>query len=382
MDEQVISESDADKPRRTEPSHAPSSARNGGGRDAEPPDKRSRWPLIALGVVIVVAAIGAAIYWFLHRGQETTDDAYTDGRAVVISAKVGGYVAQLAVNDNQFVHEGDLLVQIEQKDYAAARDQAAGQMAAVAAQLDDARVSLAKAQTTYPAQLKQAQGQQLEAQGRLYQAQREFDRQHHIDRAATTQQSVDSAAANLKIAQGQVEVATAQVQQAELIRENIAQTQARVKQLEGQLQQARAAFEQAEINFGYTQVTAPHDGWVTRRNVEKGTLIQAGTLIMAIVQPEIWITANFKEQQLNRMRPNQTARIRVDAYPDLRLEGHVDSIQLGSGTRFSAFPPENATGNFVKIVQRVPVKIVIDRGLAPGFPLPLGLSVEPVVFVK
>ena len=344
---------------------------------------RSKWPLIALGVAVAVALIGGLIYWLMTKDQQSTDDAYTDGRAVLISPKVGGYVTQLAVTDNQFVHQGDLLVQIEPRDYLAARDQAAGQVTAVSAQLDAARVALNKARITYPAQLKQAQGQLQEAKGRLYQAQREYERQSGIDRAATTQQTVDSANAGLKIAQGQAEEAEAQVQQASLVQENLAQAEAQIKQLEGQLAQQKATLDAAELDLSYTRVVAPHDGWVSRRNVEAGTFLQPGALILAIVEPEIWITANFKEKELGRMRPGQRVDIRIDAYSDLKLEGHVDSLQTGSGARFSAFPPENATGNFVKIVQRVPVKIVIDKGLpADAPPLALGLSVIPTVHFK
>jgi membrane fusion protein (multidrug efflux system) len=145
---------------------------------------------------------------------------------------------------------------------------------------------------------------------------------------------------------------------------------------------ARAQLDQAELNLSWTHVTAPQEGWVTRRNVEVGNYVQAGQALLALVTPEVWITANFKESELDRMRPGQRVDIGVDAYPSLHLVGHVDSIQLGSGSRFTAFPPENATGNFVKIVQRVPVKIVIDDGLPPGMRLPLGVSVTPVVHLK
>ena len=352
-------------------------------KDDKPQKKRSKWPLIALGVAIVIAIIGALIYWLLTKDQQNTDDAYTDGRAVMIAPKVGGYVTQLAVNDNQRVHQGDVLLTIDARDYVVARDQAAGQYAAMQAQLDNAKVSLEKARTTYPAQLKQAQGQLLEAQGRFYQAQREHERQHHVDREATTQQTIDQSDSGLKIAQGQLEEAEGQVHQAELVPENIAQAETQVKQLEGQMLQAKASLDQAELNLSYTKVTAPHDGWVTKRNVEQGALVQPGTLVMALVEPELWVTANYKESELTRMRPGQRVRIRVDAYPDLDLEGHVDSVQLGSGSRFTAFPAENATGNFVKIVQRVPVKIVVDKGLDPNAPpLPLGMSVIPTVYFK
>jgi membrane fusion protein (multidrug efflux system) len=140
--------------------------------------------------------------------------------------------------------------------------------------------------------------------------------------------------------------------------------------------------EQAQINLGYTRVVAPQDGWVTKRNVEVGDFLQSGQQIMALVVPEVWVTANFKETALARMRPDQRVKISVDAYPQLKLRGHVDSVQLGLGSRFTAFPPENASGNFVKIVQRVPVKIIIDSGLDPQTPLPLGVSVEPTVLLK
>jgi membrane fusion protein (multidrug efflux system) len=129
-------------------------------------------------------------------------------------------------------------------------------------------------------------------------------------------------------------------------------------------------------------VRAPSDGWITRRNVQLGSFLQAGVSLFSIVTPQVWVTANFKESQLERMRPGDKVKVEVDAYPNLDLHGHVDSVQLGSGSRFSAFPAENATGNFVKIVQRVPVKIFIDDGLPRDQPLGLGLSVTPKVYLK
>jgi membrane fusion protein (multidrug efflux system) len=140
--------------------------------------------------------------------------------------------------------------------------------------------------------------------------------------------------------------------------------------------------EQAQLNLSYTDVVAPQDGWVTQRRVERGNYVQVGAAIFSIVSPQVWVTANFKETELTRMRPGQEVDITVDAYPSLKLRGHVDSVQLGSGSRFSAFPAENATGNYVKIVQRVPVKIDIDSGLDPNIALPLGISVEPTVHLK
>lgn len=353
-------------------------------KDDDSPNKKkgSKVPLIILAIVVVLGAIGGGIWWFLHRNQTNTDDAYTDGRVVMMSPQVNGYVTVMAVNDNQFVHQGDLLIQIDPRPYEAARDQAKGELAAEQAQLDSARVALEKAKTTYPAQLEQAQGQLVQAQGTLNNAQSDYKRQHAVARGATTQQNVDQSTASLKSAQGQVQVAQAQVDIAKLIPQNIEQADAQVKQLEGQVLQAQAKLATAEVNLSFTRVTAPQDGWVTRRNVEQGNYLQPGTQIMALVTPDVWVTANFKETQLARMRRGQVVDIDVDAYPNLKLKGHIDSIQLGSGSKFSAFPAENATGNFVKIVQRVPVKIVIDSGMDKNEPLPLGVSVVPTVYFK
>ncbi len=135
------------------------------------------------------------------------------------------------------------------------------------------------------------------------------------------------------------------------VQQNIEQSNQQVSQQQGQVDQAQAQLDQAELNLSYTHVTAPQEGWITRRNVERGNYATSGTSIMSVVSPEVWVTANFKETQLNRMRPGQAVDLAVDAYPGLKLKGHVDSVQLGSGARFSAFPAENATGNFVKIVQ-------------------------------
>lgn len=351
------------------------------GGDA-PKKKGSKLPLIILAIVVVLGAIAAGIWWFLHRNQVNTDDAYTDGRIVMMASQVNGYVTVMAVNDNQFVHKGDLLVQIDPRPFEADRDQAKGDLVAAQAQLDNARISLEKAKTTFPAQLAQAQGQLTQAQGTLTNSQTDYKRQHAVERGATTQQNVDQSTATLRSAQGQLQVAQAQVDIAKLIPQNIEQAAAQVKQLEGQVLQAQAKLATAEVMLGFTRVTAPQDGWVTRRNVEQGNYLQSGAQIMALVTPDVWVTANFKETELGRMRRGQEVDIEVDAYPDLKLKGHVDSIQLGSGSKFSAFPAENATGNFVKIVQRVPVKIVIDSGLKKDEPLPLGISVVPTVLFQ
>jgi membrane fusion protein (multidrug efflux system) len=371
-------------PRRARQDLEPQSTGAGepdGGATGEPPE-RTRWPLIALAVLIVIGVIGGTFYWYLTKDEVSTTDAFTDGRAVMVSPHVAGYVTKLAVNDNQFVHKGDLLVEIEPRDYLAAQDQAEGQLKALEAQLDNARLAVAKARVVYPAQLAEAEGQLRQAQGQLFNNQRQFARQQSLSDLATTQANRDTANSGYQSAAGQTQQAEAQVAQAKLVRQNIAQAETQVRQLEGQVEEARGSLEQAQINLGYTRIVAPQDGWVTMRNVEVGYYLQPGQQIMAVVVPQLWVTANFKETALARMHPGQKVRIHVDSYPKLKLRGHVDSIQRGSGSRFSAFPPENATGNFVKIVQRVPVKIDIDSGLDPKRPLPLGVSVEPTVLLK
>ncbi len=351
-----------------------------GGKDGK--NKNSRLPLIILAIVVVIGAIAGGIWWFLHRNQVGTDDAYTEGRAILVAPQVSGYVVTLAVNDNQFVHKGDLLVQIDTRPYVAARDQAKAQVEVAQAQLENAKANLDLAKDTFPARLKQAEAQRDQARAQQQKAAADLKRQRSVDPRATTQQDIDAAVAAAAAAGATTGSQEANVDINRPIKLNVALVAAQVQQAQAQVTQSQAQLDTAELNLAYTHIVAPQDGWVTRRNVESGNYLQSGAQIMALVTPEVWVTANYKESQLARMRPGQRVEFEVDAYPSLKLRGHVDSIQLGSGSRFSAFPAENATGNYVKIVQRVPVKIVIDSGLDPNLPLPLGLSVTPTVFFE
>jgi membrane fusion protein (multidrug efflux system) len=338
----------------------------------------AKWVLL---LIVLLAAAGAATYWYLTKDEATTDDAYIDGNAVTVAPQVSGTVVALNVTDNQRVKAGDLLFEIDPRAYVAARDQAQSSLQVAEAQLANARINLEWAKQDYPAKLDAAQAQLAAARANQFKAHADARRQRSLPKQATTQQDIDRANAELQSADAQVDQAQASVRQAQLVPEYIGQAEAQVRQLEAQVALARAQLDQAMLNLSWTKVTAPQDGWVTKRNVQQGNYVQAGESVLSLVTPDIWITANFKESQLDRMRPGQKVRIAIDAYPQLHLVGHVDSIQLGSGSRFTAFPPENATGNFVKIVQRVPVKIVIDSGLDPNLPLPLGISVEPTVYL-
>ena len=397
-----IRRGDADRPARPSPDKD-GDGKDGGDKDAgkaSKPDggdkkgddedpaqanrRRKARPFVRAGVVLVLLVLiaGGFYYWWSNRDLEDTDDAYTDGRAVTIAPHVAGYVTKLAVNDNEFVHQGQVILQIDPRDYVAARDQAAASLATGEAQVKGQEQATEVAKVTCPAQLQQARANLDSARASQFKAQTDFNRQHRIDRAATTQADVDASTAALGQANAQVERAQAAVTQATPVAPNIGQQTATGKQRAAAVQQAQASLATAELNLEWTTVRAPMDGWITHRNVNQGDYVQQAQQILSLVSPEVWVTANFKETQLARMRTGQQVRIGVDAYPTLKLRGHVDGIQLGSGSKFTAFPPENATGNYVKIVQRVPVKIVIDSGLDPTLPLPLGLSVSPSVELK
>jgi len=354
--------------------------------DDKPDDKKdqkhSKLPLIIGGVIVAVALLAALLYWLLTRNEESTDDAYTEGRAISIAANVSGYATALYVNDNSYVTAGQLLVVIDPREALAekAQDQAAILLAK--SQLNSAILNLQIEQVQAPAQLLQAQAQLAQAEANEFVAHRNYLRQIDVDQRATASSDIDQAAAQLRSAQASVKSAQAQVDIAGLVQQNIATARQAVQQRQAQLAQAEASLAQAAVKLSYSYIRAPQDGSITMRNVDLGTYVQAGQQVFYIVSPHFWVVANFKETQLNRMRPGDRVKMTVDAYPGLKLTGHVDSIQQGSGARFSAFPAENATGNFVKIVRRVPVKIIIDSGMPRGQGLPLGISVDPTVYLK
>lgn len=374
-----------DKPDNGEDQKNSSAQKDNNQKENNQKDEKKRpgkKPLIILGIVVIIMVIVAAVWWFLTRNEETTDDAFTEGNAVTIAPKVAGYVTELPISDNQRVHKGDLLVVIDPRDAAAQRDQARAQVGLAESQLHQAQAQLDLAKVQYPAQRDQAQAEVAKAEADLANARAEYKRQRGVDPRATSQQNIDTASAQLRSAEAGVANARAQLEVASQVKLQIRQQETNVEARARQVEQAKAQLETAELNLSYTEVRAPFDGFVTLRNVQLGSLVQAGTALFSVVSPDIWVIANFKESQLERMRPGNKVQLSVDAYPDMELEGHIDSIQQGSGSRFSAFPAENATGNFVKIVQRVPVKIVIDKGLDANHPLPLGLSVEPKVTVE
>jgi membrane fusion protein (multidrug efflux system) len=348
-------------------------------KDDKKDKPHSKTPLNIIVVVVVVLAIIGLIVWLFTRNEVSTDDAYTDGNVVTMVPKVSGYIMALYVDDNSRVKKGDLLLRIDPRDYVTARDQAAAQLALATAQLQAAEEALRIARVQYPAQLVSARAQARSAAASLEDARRAYARQHEVDRRATTEESIDQSTNQQSSADAALQSAQAQVAIAALVPEQIRQAETAVAERDAEVKQAQAQLEQADLNVGYTQIRAPSDGFITMRSAQLGGYVSAGSPMFFLVEQGVWVTANFKESQLGRMRLGDPVDMRIDAYSGMRLHGHVQSIQYGSGARFSAFPAENATGNFVKIVQRVPVKIVIDGGLDPNTPLPLGLSVDPVV---
>ncbi|OLE55119.1 MAG: hypothetical protein AUG51_05685 [Acidobacteria bacterium 13_1_20CM_3_53_8] len=423
--------------------------------------------LIVASVILILGLIFGIRYWLYARSHESTDDAFIDGHVVQISPKIAGYVAKVYVTDNQPVNEGDLIAEIDARDYETRLQQAQAALDAGLARLREARtgIELTRANTrastqqasavveqarsgvaaqraaaaaertrisqagagvsTAQANLQQSRAQVTAAEAEAARASADVARyQELFQRDEISRQRLDQAIAasqtanaQLDAARGRVAAAAAQVNEARaaettaaenarraqaqiggaqagvnealgrLAQANTAPQQVAVSEAQAEtagasIEQLRAAVEEAQLELSYTKIYAPETGRVTRKAVEEGALVQVGQPLMAIVSGEVWVTANFKESQIGRLQPNQPVEIVVDAYPGKIFKGHVDSIQAGTGARFSLIPPENATGNYVKVVQRVPVKIVFDEPPNSQFLLAPGMSVEPEVKVK
>jgi membrane fusion protein, multidrug efflux system len=327
---------------------------------------------ISLCIVVVCAA---ALFWWVHaRNYESTDDAFIDARVVPISSQITGAIVYLAVTDNQLVPAGGLLFRIDDRDYRAALDQAK-------AQVEQADATIANLTAQIDAQqsrIEEAKREVTEASGALtFSQQQNIRAQDLLRRGAGTVEAAQQAASDLTQKQAAFNAAVANEAAAEK-QIDVLKTQQEIAR--AQLDQSKAAEELAEANVSRTLIKAPVDGIATKITGAKGAYAQPGQALLMFVPREMWVTANFKETQLNLMRPGQPVDIEIDAYPGRSFRGHVDSIQAGSGAAFSLLPPENATGNYVKVVQRVPVKIVFDKPL--DVYVGPGMSVVPWVKVR
>lgn len=341
-----------------------------------PPRKRKRrWPLIGgIGALILIAAI---IVYYLHfiAPYESTDDAFIEGYVPFVAPRVPGQVIRLAVRDNELVNEGALLVEIDPKDFETAVDQASANLAAAQTQSEQAKAQV----TVDEARVAQQQAAVIAAEAEARRSEADLKRYQSVESRAVSKTQLDLTRTQATSTSASVE----QARQAEKAAEaQVNLSLASVKTAAARVQQTEAALKQAQLNLSYTKVIAPVTGKVTRRTVEQGAYVQTGQSLLALVQTNLWVVANFKETQLTHMRPGQPVRIHVDAYPQHEYKGKVDSLQAGSGARFSLLPPENAVGNYVKVVQRVPVKILFDEPLDPTIDFGPGMSVEPKVRVK
>jgi membrane fusion protein, multidrug efflux system len=329
--------------------------------------------IVCLGLIVV--GIIAGIVWYLHaRHYESTDDAFIDGRPVLVSPQVSGSITGVNVTDNQIVKTGDLLATIDPRNYKAAVDQADAQIRQAEATLKnlDAQIAAQRAQVDQTSQ------QVSEAQAAFKFAQDENTRyQDLVQKGAGTVQRAQQASSDLNGKQAALDAATAAKVGAE---RQIDVIGAQKVVAAAQLDQARAQKDRADADLERTALRGTIDGRVTRLTAAVGALAAPGQSIMIVVPLDVWVTANFKESQLADMRIGQPVDIRIDAFAGRKFAGRVASVQAGSGTAFSLLPAENATGNYVKVVQRVPVKITFDQ--RPDVELGPGMSVVPTVTVR
>jgi membrane fusion protein (multidrug efflux system) len=395
---------------------------------------------LLLALLILAIVVGIPIYAY-YSVRESTDDAQVDGHLVPISARIGGTILEVLVNDNQPVRAGQELVRLDPADYQVALQQAQAQLATSQATTIESQENVPITTITTTSQVSTSASQVQEAQAAVnsaghgvqaaqakvnaanatlqqrqanyVKAQKDLARlQDLVQKDEISRQEFDAAVANADANAAQVEsakadvltaqrnydqavaqlgeakarLATAQVQsrQSEQVRaRQQAVAEARFKQAQAQVQQRQADLQQAKLNVSYTSIRSPVDGVVTRKTAEPGLQVSPGQQIMSIVPlDDIWVTANFKETQLKSMRVGQKVEISVDTYGGRKYRGHIDSIAAASGAKFSLLPPENATGNYVKVVQRVPVKIILEPGEDRDHSLRPGMSVEPTVLLN
>ncbi len=316
-----------------------------------------------VGLIVLVGLIVGFFYSQYRKTHISTDDAFIDGNVHTIAAKINGTVKNIYVSDNQHVKQGDLLIEIDPADYSVRYREASSVVHAEKAKLDEAETRIAAARANLElakANLKLAELEKTRSEN-LYQ--KEVLPKDRYDRAMTG-----------------YEVAVAQVKAAE---EQLRSAQSQKLTQFSTIRQKEATAALAELNYQYTKIYAPVEGYVTKKTVQLGNQIQAGQPLMAVVGlQDIWVTANYKETQMGKIRPGQAVEMSVDAYPGVVFHGKVDSIMAGTGVTFSLFPAENATGNYVKVVQRIPIKIVFNPGENNNHPLRIGMSVEPTVIAK
>jgi len=320
----------------------------------------------AFAIVGIIVAIGLVAGWLYSGYRKThvsTDDAFVEGNIHTVAAKISGTVKAVLVKDNQQVKKGDLLIEIDPADYGTRSQEARSLLSVEKAKLIevDTRISAAQANLELAeANLKLAEADKARAEKLIAE---QVIPQDRYDRAVTA----------YEVTRAQVKSAVEQLHQAESQKLTQSAT----------VHQRAASAALADLNVEYTKLYAPVDGYVTKRSSQVGNQVQAGQPLMAVVPlNDIWVIANYKETEMGGIKPGQEVQIRVDSFPGRVFKGKVDSIMAGTGVTFSLFPAENATGNYVKVVQRIPVKIVFQEGADKDHALRIGMSVEPTVLIK
>ncbi|MDQ0391475.1 HlyD family secretion protein [Labrys monachus] len=350
-----------------------------GGAEAGKPRRNwiRRHPFLSVGIAIVAAlALVAVLLWWLQaRHFESTDDAFIDARAFSVAPEVTGYLVDVPIEDNEHVVAGAVLVRIDDRDYKAALVQAQAQVQAAKANIANIDAQIVGQQT----QIERAQAQVKQAEAAVQFAREEADRYKKLQQSATgsVQQAQQTSS---QLLQQEANLASAQAQVDAAKQQSVALAAQRTSAV-ASLAQASAQADKAQLDLSRTTIVAAQSGHLAHVSAAKGQYAQPGQSLMMLVPDAIWVTANFKETQITDMRPGQPVALSIDAYPDVDFRGHVDSIQSGSGTAFSLLPAENATGNYVKVVQRVPVKIVLDN-IPKDIVLGPGMSVVPSVTVR
>jgi membrane fusion protein, multidrug efflux system len=348
----------------------------------------------AIGVFLFVLAatvIAGFAYWRYLQTHVSTDDAYIDGRIHLVSARVQGNVTEVRVRDNQPVRAGDPLLRIDPEPFDVRESAAVSAVSGGAADLVAARkdVEAAKAQLLQlSAGIEAARARTSLAAARRSQASRDAARMKQLfEKQVVSREAFEKAQTDAETAKAQDDVAMEELRLAEAAiptqEAQIAQREARVAQQQAQVRQRESALAEAKLLRRYTTVLSPADGYVTRKSVEAGQVVSPGQSLLAVAALDnVWVVANFKETDIERIRQGQEVEIRVDTFKGKKFRGTVDSVMAGTGSAFALFPPENASGNYVKVVQRVPVKIVLSRGEDPGHILRIGMSVVPTILVR
>jgi membrane fusion protein, multidrug efflux system len=330
---------------------------------------------LAGGIALLALIVGGTIYWLDSRHFEKTDDAFVDAHSTQMASRVAGQVTRLLFADNQHVFAGQTLVLIDPGDFQAKLDQAQAQQASAEASLQQARAQVLVQQ----ASVDQAAANVRVSEADLLQARQDYDRFRTINPGAVTRQQIEASTATFHSAEAKLDSSRQTVGGAQA---QVLAGQAQVLAAHASLKQAEANVRTAALQLSYCTMVAPVAGIVTHRTVDAGNYVNPGQALFALVQDDRWVTANFKETQLAYIRPGQDVDLSIDAVPSVTFHGKVDSFQAGTGSAFSTLPAENATGNYVKIVQRLPVKIVFDDRRVKDYPLAPGMSVTPAVRVR